>query len=397
MKEECRGACGISCRPCEGRQACGGCTHCMVPLSCTGACPRCPYICPRRPGAWLCHLDAGGSLEMPDSAPGQPALPGLPVYIPSVPCRLNVKTTAESLPMVAVHGGRALRADGSGLAPRILKDGVHAAWNLPIETPAVLHFYVPDAPIEQLWDHRHAVYPQIIEAGFNAVITPNFSVYEDSPRLEHLYGIRRSVAMYREMLASGIPAVPDISWYTRGDLDRWADFIQRCGVKTAAFSFQVVGRELRGSNAWRGYLLGLRYLARLVPGDLHFILVGLSSPARVRAAVMTLGGRTFSVLNSDAFVGARLSGQCLSGEPSTGLAQDEIFLKNFSHLEQIYRNIEKEECPCPNAEAAAGEAVLAQEAPWLSPVRQVARPEGEEAAKEPRQWQRSSTSALASR
>ena len=81
-----------------------------------------------------------------------------------------------------------------------------------------------------------------------AVIAPNFSVYEDTPRVEHLYNIRRSIIIYNELIDYGINAIPDISWYNINDLDFWIEKLNNSECSIIAFSFQVVDVRLKASN-----------------------------------------------------------------------------------------------------------------------------------------------------
>ena len=95
------------------------------------------------------------------------------------------------------------------------KDGYASALNIDPKTKAVLEFYVKDRTLEGFWDKRKSIYPVLKEMGFIAVIAPNYSVYEDAPRVDHMYNIKRSMIVYNELVENEIPAVPDVSWYNK--------------------------------------------------------------------------------------------------------------------------------------------------------------------------------------
>lgn len=266
---------------------------------------------------------------------------GLPAYLPSVAARVHRRPT--SLRWVAVHAARAvLRADGRGLRPLVERDGVRRALGLDPATPCALHFYVPDRPLEGFWRARRELYPWIADQ-FELVFTPNFSVYEDAPRLEHLINIKRSAVVYAEMLEAGIPAVPDIGWYEVRELDRWVAWLNEIGPPLAAFSFQGVGVGARGSRAWMGYLAGLRYLGERLRPDVGLVLVGVAAPDRVRAALQAAGRRRIAILNSEAWSLSR-NGRFMDGSAAgREMHRDAVFWWNVdAALSAAYLHLQEE-------------------------------------------------------
>ena len=96
-------------------------------------------------------------------------------------------------------------------------------------------------------NNKSIEFPVLKEMGFAAVIAPNYSVYEDASRVDHMYNIKRSMIVYNELVENGIPAVPDVSWYNKSDIDRWCKEINRRNIKVVAFSFQVCETARRES------------------------------------------------------------------------------------------------------------------------------------------------------
>lgn len=239
---------------------------------------------------------------MPDPPARVPGIPELPPHIPAVSRPLRDREAAASLPWVALHPERVVGA--AGLGRECAARGPRGRFGLAAGTRVALHFYAPDAILERFWRARHAIYPAL-RGGFDLVFVPNFSVYEDSPRLEHLANMKRAAAVAVEMAAAGIPAVPDVGWYCRDDLDRWAAWLSDAGYPAVGFSFQAVGLRNRAAGAWKGYLAGLEYLSGRLPPGTAFALVGLSSPARVAEAARVVGGRKVCVVNTDAFLKSR--------------------------------------------------------------------------------------------
>lgn len=330
------GACGRDCDVCPARVsgACSGCPGCGRALNCSG-CRGCGYVCPDRPGARaFLHAVLGGP-DFPPRPRAKVTQPSaeLPTHIPAVAAPFRLPPPPMWL---AIHAARAVfRADGRGLRPVIEKHGVRWALNLHPETPLALHFYVPDRPLEGFWHSRQDLYPWIGKQ-FNLVFAPNFSVYEDAPRMEHIINIKRSATVYSEMVEAGIPAVPDIGWYEVRDLDRWAAWLNEVRPPLVAFSFQGVGLPARSSNAWRGYLAGLRYLHERLREDIGIILVSVAAPTRVAAAVAAVPGRRVLTMNTLAW-GLSRKGRCIDNTPADrGTHRDEVFLQNLADLGRAY-------------------------------------------------------------
>lgn len=80
------------------------------------------------------------------------------------------------------------------------------------EIEGILEFYIKDRDLEGFWANRKVVYEQLKKQNFKAIITPNFLLYEDAPRSEHLYNIQQAKKVYNEMIQEGLSAILDIIW-----------------------------------------------------------------------------------------------------------------------------------------------------------------------------------------
>jgi hypothetical protein len=171
---------------------------------------------------------------------------------------------------------------------------------------------------------------------FKAIIAPNFSVYEDAPRIDHLYNMKRSKTVYNELLDYGINSIPDVSWYSRQDLDTWAEEITVRKIKIIAFSFQVVDVKLKTANIWRFSLLGFRYLCQNIPKDVRIIIAGVVSPFRVSEVISSASGRKIHILNQSAFVQSRRGILSENRMSAPELTFDELFKRNLKYFNDLY-------------------------------------------------------------
>lgn len=327
--------CG-NCRNCPAYGAewgCTGCAGCGVPFlrerRCAhpGGCAGCPYRCPDKPLVWReVAEELGETLSLLSG--NLPRLPGvaLPPYVPLVTAPLQ-EGPPDVVEWFAVHGGKVRRAVWRG------EIDVREQFNLPPRSKVALHLFVKDGYLDAFWKGRREKYPALRQ--FDAVFAPNFSVYEDAPRLEHLFNMRRAAVCIAEMAAAGAPVVPDVSWYCREDIERWAEFAAACGAGWVAFSFQSVGRELKGGSYWRSLLFGLRFLAGRLPAGVGIALVGVASPERVREAALAAAGRPLCVVDTKSFVTARKGGVIVRGKKlraPRGMSRDAAFFASASDL-----------------------------------------------------------------
>ncbi len=171
--------CGRDCEnKCKYFSECGGCSLCEASL-CNKNCASCFAMCFQRKG-----IDA--LLKNLDNSINTNAAIDLPYHIPVLPDPLKV--LPGDLPQtVAVHAGNMFSRRGEHIFKKYLEKGYQGALNIHNNTKAILEFYVRDKTLEGFWDKRRNIYLDLKKMNFEAVIAPNFSVYEDAPRIDHLY------------------------------------------------------------------------------------------------------------------------------------------------------------------------------------------------------------------
>ncbi|WP_206457877.1 DUF4417 domain-containing protein [Anaerovorax sp. IOR16] len=326
--------CERDCSRCVWQLHCQGCSLCEI-IFCRKYCHRCFSLCPKRRATFaLLQSIKGGELSLAGNNSKC-----LPFNIPILPDHLTEPMNLGEI--IGIHGGNFLTSNGENVARVYRRKGIKEALNLSNDPKSVLQFYVKDRTIEGLWDNRKELYKQLLEFSWVAVIAPNFSVYEDAPRMDHLYNIKRSSIVYNEMLEAGLPAVPDISWYNRIDLDQWIREIRRNHIKTIAFSFQTVSTQSKASNTWRHYLMGFAYLVSQLDDDVEVIIAGLVSPGRLQMLRTAGNGKNrISVLNQTAYIQSRRG--ILSEKPTESageLTKNQILIRNIDFYTQEYETM----------------------------------------------------------
>ena len=238
---------------------------------------------------------------------------------------------------VGIHGEFLLSASGEKVSPIYEMRGFRKTLNLPGEINGILEFYIKDRALEGFWANRKELYEQLKKQNFKAIITPNFSLYEDAPRSEHLYNIQRAKKVYNEMIQEGLPAILDVIWPTNEDLELWINEINRSNIKTIAFSFMNVDTRVKASNAWRHYLLGYKILLSRIPSDIEIIIAGISSIDRVVEIKKISKNRNISIMHQAAWVNSR-KGFSIKDKKQLdrSIPKDEIFQMNLNYYSSKY-------------------------------------------------------------
>lgn len=328
--------CSRSCDKCNVQLHCQGCSFCEMPF-CKEDCHQCSSLCPKRGGSFAYLKQIGG---------GEVKLLGnecydLPVFIPVIKDRLSEEINVGTV--IGIHSTSFFSKNGEQINKRFLEKGLAGALNVTPDAKGVLEFYVKDRTLEGFWDKRLEIYKNLKQLNWSVIIAPNFSVYEDAPRIDHLYNMKRSSIVYNEMIGYGLPSVPDITWYNQIDLDQWIREINNNSIKTISYSFQVTDVRLKHSSWWKHYLLGFRYMCKRIPEDVQIIIAGIVSPERLRIIKKASGGRKIIVLNQTSYLQSRKGILSETGSKAHELlSKNEIYKINLEFYKKQYELINKQ-------------------------------------------------------
>lgn len=321
-------------------RTCSGCSLCDVTFCrCSKEkLSRCLVRCPRKIGTFnQLKLIKEHSILLENS------FYDLPGYIPIMPDKVRSEFDFSKVNnTVGIHGEFLLSANGENISPIYQIRGYKKTLNLPADINGILEFYIKDRAIEGFWTNRKEIYRKLKVQNFKAIITPNFSLYEDAPRSEHLYNIQRSKKVYNEMIKEGLPAIPDVVWATNEDLEFWIKEINRSNTKTIAFSFMNVDTKLKASNAWRHYLLGYKILISRIQKNIEIIIAGISSVERVREIKKVSENRKISIMHQAAWVNSRKGFSAkYKKQLDRSISKDEIFQMNLDFYSEEYQRNSK--------------------------------------------------------
>ncbi|MEX5636680.1 DUF4417 domain-containing protein [Parafrankia sp. FMc2] len=294
--------------PAAAEPICGGsnsdCSYCgcartearAVPGDRTVACHTCPIRCGSRTdiAAWM--ADVGGTLTFDDIVISGQLPSGLPRYIPQVDGSAIADFDAElAWPAYAVGLRRVFSPDTFTVYPKFAAaSGAHDALGLRPGQRAVLVGYGTDPLVEAFWSRRRVarLVEQIAAQRWDLVLAPNYSLYQNQPRTEHLINFRRNLMIAAEFGAAGVTAAPNLYWMRLEDLDRYLGWLADVTPPAVAINLQT----FRQASSWETYALpGLAYLAAALPPSLPVILTGTSRVDRITTLAGLFGDRLILV------------------------------------------------------------------------------------------------------
>lgn len=277
--------------PLLGSPYCGGCPanrDCdaqHTQLACSELGPVDPAMLHYKSEDFLTRYTEVNGFELTVQARSQ-RLPELPSYIPAIrPGQWGYKAPRSS------SGALAIRlADVSGLARRVRRQGSTAKHILgmsPREKLIVLGF-ASDRFLEGHWPaaKRSKLLMAIREIEPDAAVAWNYSVWHRTgrgltvPRPDQMYNLKRSLVIFADMQAIGIPAIPHIYWGIPGDVDRWPRwFDENPAMHVFSVDLQTVDQPDAFDRALE-HLAALRQ--RIGTRRAHAVLSGTCKVARVR-------------------------------------------------------------------------------------------------------------------
>ena len=108
-----------------------------------------------------------------------------------------------------------------------------------------------DHLLERIWrsPHRNSIVAMLKTIGVSAFTSPNFSVYNNVPRPENLYNIKRIALFSHEFLSAGVPTALHINACTDADYAGYTEFLAT-HTEFEAVSFDFITGPGYPSRMW---------------------------------------------------------------------------------------------------------------------------------------------------
>ena len=339
-------AAGCDCRTCAFftgnpkavEPICSGCNTDCAYCGCARAgggskCARCPIRCGSRVdiSAWM--ADAGGTLAFDDVVLGLELPADLPAFVPQVDGGdLATLDAGLEWPAYALGLRRVISPKTLAVYPRFAGRSAAEGMGLRPGQLAVLVGYGLDPLVEAVWTRKASLLPEIARQRWDLVLAPNYSMYGSQPRAEHLLNFRRNLLIAAELEDLGLPAVPNIYWFRKEDLDRYLAWIADVAPAAIAVNLQT----FRTEADWEQMALpGLTYLSTGMPGATRLVVTGTSRARRIAELGALFGGRLILV-SQNPLQYARHGAQMTPGGRVERQARvEDLFAANVWHYARV--------------------------------------------------------------
>lgn len=200
-------------------------------------------------------------------------VPRLPAYLPQVRLRRGLR---GALPE-AIYGIRGWEVIGRR-RKLLTADQIRAELGLASKQKLVLILFDDDELLERLWEGADVLLADLVEARFDLVVSPSYSIYQPRPRLEHLYNLKRAFEVFARCQQLLIPAIPRGAWFNEFDVRRLADWLNANRVvRWLAVDLQTV----RQSDEWAEVVRGFRSLDELTGERVRYLINGPTTVERI--------------------------------------------------------------------------------------------------------------------
>ncbi len=230
----------------------------------------------------------------------------------------------------------------------------HSNLGLPAQVPLVLGSHGRDLLLHRIWQTqaeerlRGGNWWTDLAADYSVALAPDFSVWDDAPRAEHLLEMKRTLVCMRNMQDAGLVAFPNVfwdPWSSDRDLTRWRDWLEaNRGVAAMSINYQVPHSK---PSTWEAsFAKECEQLASLrgrLSWSPKLIAVGIAQPSEVRQLAET--GLELYVANGRAYHEAR-SGKALVADGATVRTEMrpdadrcELLWANLALLDALYEEV----------------------------------------------------------
>jgi len=234
----------LGCHECHFKDQCGGLRVEAAAFDCLTYCrcldkDTCDNICPRNAEHLVARLREIGGFDLLSVA-GAPHIPA-PTLVPTIPLiyHSSARTRAPESSVVALSLYEFFnKRDG------ILRFGSRRAlvdrFKLAPDVRIVLTGTDHDPLLERWWSlaDRRTLIRGLRELDISLITTPNYSLFDDLPRLDNLYNMKRIALVWSEFQREGLPCALHLNARTDRDWDRWIEFLKsRTEIDWVAFEF----------------------------------------------------------------------------------------------------------------------------------------------------------------
>lgn len=274
----------LGCHECQFKDTCGG-LHvdaavfdCLTYCRCTTR-ETCDNVCPRNVEHLVARLREVGGFDLLSVAAAPKV--SIPMLLPTIPLiyHSSARSRAPKCSVVAISLYE-LFSKRDGILRFSSRRALLEHFKLAPDVQIVLSGTDCDPLLERWWSlsDRETLIRGLKMLDISLMTTPNFSLFDDVPRLDNLYNMKRIALTWSEVQQEGMPCALHLNARTDRDWERWIEFLKaRPEIDWVAFEF---GTGAGAKSRMRWHVDHLCNVARKVGRPLRLIVRGGVSVVR---------------------------------------------------------------------------------------------------------------------
>jgi Domain of unknown function (DUF4417) len=195
----------------------------------------------------------------------------LPPYTAQIRYRTSLRGHLEE-PVYFIRATEVIKSEGVTSAAEIRR-----ALGLRRNQQLIVLLFDKDELIESMWTRGATLVRELVDAGYDAVVSPSFSTYTPRPRTDFLINAKRSLIYFEALQIAGAYAIPRVAWIISHDARRMALWARgNPSVETVAIDLSTY----RSPADWRKEVEGLEIFDSMTEERISYLVNGPSTQER---------------------------------------------------------------------------------------------------------------------
>ncbi len=217
-------------------------------------------------------------------------------------------------------------------------------FGIPEQALVGLSFCWKDWLLDWLATDEDGFLDRVAEYPWDFVLAPNWSTYDNHPRIDQLLAMKRRLVSMTKMQQRGLRVVPDVAWNTDEDVSRHLDWVDANRVRVIHVNVQTIKRRTR--DAWVkeidrairivNHVLTRQYAAGDTVGPRQVLVTGLGAGRSRWFLDAVVHPEHVTVINSSAWVSADMRVDLMKrGYRDLGWSREGVFRLNRTMLRDV--------------------------------------------------------------
>ncbi|HET7120522.1 MAG TPA: DUF4417 domain-containing protein [Solirubrobacterales bacterium] len=145
------------------------------------------------------------------------------------------------------------------------------------EQRLVVLLFDRDKLIESIWTRGAPLVRELVDAGYDAIVSPSFSTYTPRPHTDYMINMKRSLIFFEALQIAGAQAIPRVAWIVSHDARRLAIWVQNNqAVEMVAIDLSTY----RSPADWQKQIEGLEIFDSMTEKRISYLINGSTTQDR---------------------------------------------------------------------------------------------------------------------